>query len=69
MVKNVELSKEVGEKKEKNKLLEEALEEMKVKLEEVVDATKKKHEEEDKEKGKVIVDEDVVPKLDPILTE
>ena len=42
MVTNVGLAKEVGEKKERNIILEEALEEMKTKLEEVVDLAKKK---------------------------
>ena len=42
MVKNTKLAKEVGEKKEKNKLLEEALEEMKTKMEEFVEVAKKK---------------------------
>ena len=68
MVTNVELAKEMGEKKEKNRLLEEALEGMKAKLDEVADATKKK-EEESKDKGKVIVEEDFFPKIDVVLNE
>ena len=69
MVPNEELSKETVEEKEKKKLLKEALEEMKLKLEEVVDATKKKEEEGSKDKGKVIEKEDVIPELDPTLNE
>ena len=41
---------------------------MKLKLEEVVDATKKK-EEGSKDKGKVIAEEDVIPKPHPSLNE
>ena len=44
MVTNAELAKEVGEEKEKNSLLEEALEDMKVNFDEVVDVAKKKEE-------------------------
>ena len=66
VVKNLELAIEVDEKKEKNELLEEHLEEVKLKLYVVVDAAKKK-EEEINDKGKEIAKEDVVPKLDPTL--
>ena len=59
----------MGVKKEENRLIEEAPEEMKLKLEEVVDATKKKEEEGSKDKGKVIEKEDVIPELDPTLNE
>lgn len=41
---------------------------MKTKLEEVVDATKRKEEEEN-EKGKEVTEEDVVPKPNPVLNE
>ena len=44
MVTNMELAKEIGEQKEKKRLLEEALKEMKLKLEEIVDVAKKKEE-------------------------
>lgn len=45
IVSNEELDKEVDDKKEKNRLLQVALEEVKTKLEEVVDATKRKEED------------------------
>lgn len=53
MVTNSELAKEVGEKKERNRILEEALEETKTKLEEVVEAAMKKDKEgESGDRGK-----------------
>lgn len=66
MVTNVELAKEVDEKREKNRLLEVALQEVKTKLDEVFDAAKRK-EEEDNEKCKEVAEEDVVPEPEPIL--
>lgn len=68
MMTNAELTKEVDEKKEKNRILEEALEEAKLKLDAIVDVVKKK-EEEGNEKGKVKVEEDIVLELEPILNE
>ena len=66
IVTNEKLAKEVGEKKEKNKLFEEALEEMKSKMEELTEGAKKKQEEEDKENGKLVVEEDVIHTPNPI---
>ena len=63
MVTNVELSNEMKEKKERNRLIEEALEQMETKLEEVVEATKKRDQDaETSDKGKGKVDEeDIIP--------
>ena len=47
MVTNVQLAKEVNEKKERNWLLEEALEEVKQKLDVVAKEARKREEEED----------------------
>ena len=69
MVKNVELAKEMGEKKEKHRLFEEALKEMKLTVKEVADAAKKKEGEWSKDKGKVIEEEDVITKPDGTLNE
>lgn len=68
MVTNVELGKEVDEKKGKNRLLGEALEEMKIRLEVVVDVAKGK-EGEINDRGNEIAKEDVVLERDPILNE
>ena len=38
-------------------------------MEELVEVAKKKQEEEDNAKGKVVVEEDFVPELNPILQE
>ena len=43
MVTNVELVKEVDEKKEKNIILQESLEEVKIELDAVANATKKRN--------------------------
>ena len=61
----------MGEKKERKRILEEALEEMKTKLEEVVEAIKKEDQEgESSDKGKEnIIEEDIIPTLEPPLTE
>ena len=67
MVTNVELAKEVNEQKERNRLLEEIIELMRKRLEEVVG--KVIGEAESSKKGKVIVEEDVIPKLDPPIQE
>ena len=66
MVTNVELAKEVNEQKKRNWLLEEALEEVKQKLDAVVKEAKKREEEEDG-KGKKVAEEEIIPKPDPIL--
>lgn len=61
VVTNTELAKEMDEQKGKNRILEEALEEMKTKLEEVVEATKNKDEEGGRsEKGKAKVHEEYI---------
>ena len=71
MVANAKLAKEVGEKKEWKKILEEALEEMMTKLEEVAKETKKKEQYgESSAKGKEkIIEEDIVLTVDPQLIE
>ena len=66
MVNNVELAKEVNEQKERNRLLEEALEEVKQKLDVVVKAVRKRDEEEDG-KGKKVAEDDIIPEPNPIL--
>ena len=60
MVTNVELVKEVIKQTEKDRLLEEALEDSKGKLDEVVETTNKMKEKMDtgEEKGKEVVEED-----------
>ena len=68
MVTNVQLAKEVDEQKERNWLLEEALEEVKQKLDAVVMEARKREEEEDG-KGKKVAEEDIIPEPDPILQE
>lgn len=69
MVTNVELAKELSEQKDRNRVLKEALEEMKRKLEKVVEETKKNREGESSTSGKGKVDEeDLVPKFDPPIT-
>jgi len=68
MVTNVELAREVDEQRQRNQLLEEALEEVKQKLDAVAEAAKKRDEEEDGN-GKKVAEEDIVPKPDPILQE
>ena len=69
MVTNAKLAKDIAKKKERNKILEEALEEMKVKLEELEKVAKKKDGEEASSiKGKEkAVEEDAIPTLDPPL--
>lgn len=71
MVTNAELAKEMGKKKERNRILEEALEEMKTKLEEVDEVTKTKDKEgESSDSGKEKIDEeDIIPEPDPPLNE
>ena len=71
MVTNAELAKEVTEQREKNRLLEEALEAMKDKLDEVVETAGKMKEklEINEEKGKEENEEDYVPEPDPPLQE
>ena len=68
MVTNVQLAKEVDEKKERNWLLEEALEEVKQKLDAVAEEARKREEEEDG-KGKKVAEEDIILEPDPILQE
>ena len=68
MVTNVQLAKEVDEQKERNRLLEEALEEVKQKLDAVVMEARKREEEEDG-KGKKVAEEDIIPEPNPILQE
>lgn len=67
MVTNVQLAKEVDEQKERNRLLEEALEEVKQKLDAVVMEARKSEEEDGK--GKKVAEEDIIPEPDPILQE
>ena len=69
MVTNAKLAKEVTKEKERNGLIEEALEEMKTMLEEVIEAAKNKDEEGgSSEKGKEKFDEeDIIPKPYPPL--
>ena len=67
MVTNVELAKEVNEQKERNRLLEETLELMRKRLDEV--AGKVTGEAESSSKGEVVAEEDVIPKLDPPIQE
>ena len=57
MVTNVELAKEVNEQNERNWLLEEALEEVKQKMDAVAREARKREEEEDG-KGKKVAEED-----------
>ena len=61
----------MGKKKERDRILEEALKEMKKKLEEVAKAAKKNHKEgESSDKGKEkITKEDNIPNTDPPLNE
>ena len=68
MVKNKELAKEVDEKRENNRVLEESLVEVKIQLDAFVEATRRKEEQESK-RGKKIAEEDIVPESDPILNE
>ena len=68
MVTNVQLAKEVDEQKKRNRLLEEALEEVKQKLDAVAKEARKREEEEDG-KGKKVAEEDIIPEPDPILQE
>ena len=67
MVTNVELAKEVNQQKERNRLLEESLELMKKRLEEV--AGKVTGVAESLEKGKAIAEEDVIPEPNPPIQE
>ena len=59
------------EKKKRNRLLEETLEEMKIKLEEVFEETKKNDQDgETSDKGKGMFDkEEIILELDPPLNE
>ena len=67
MVTNVELDKEVNEQKERNRLLEETLELMRKRLDEV--AGKVTGEAKSSSKEEVVVEEDVIPELDPPIQE
>ena len=67
MVTNVELAKEVNEQKERNRLLEETLELMRKRLDEV--AGKVTGEAESSSKGEVVAEEDVIPEPDPPIQE
>lgn len=68
MVTNLELVKEMTEKEE-NRLIKEALEAMKNKLDKVPETTDKVKEKlkDGEDKGKAIYIEDEVPKVDPPL--
>ena len=71
MVTNVELAKEVIEKKERNRLLEEALEVMESRFDKFAETIDKVKEKigVDENKGKVVDVDDIIPKLDPPLQE
>ena len=68
MVRNVEVAKEVDEKREKKKVLEESLVEVKLELDAFAKEAKWE-EDEEFEKGKEVAEEDVVPKPNPVLNE
>ena len=71
MVTNADLAKEMDEKKERNRILEESLEEMKTNLEELIEAAKNKVKEgESSDRGKAKIDEDdIIPEPNPPLNE
>ena len=68
MVTNSKIAKEFDEQREKNKVLEKSLRDVKVKLDSFSKVATRK-EEEEYEKGKEVVEEDVVPEPNPILNE
>ena len=68
---NKNLAKDMGEKKERNRVLEEALDKMNTKLEEVVEVINNKDKEGgSSDRGKENIDEeDIILEIDPPLNE
>lgn len=71
MVTNVEIARDLIEQQENNRCLEETMEEMKHKLEEVADTASKMKVQlgEDKDKGKNQIEEDIELEPNPPLVE